>query len=177
MGDVQIAALLTLTALAVYTDLTENIIPNRLVAAGLLLSLIFRITGCGTGSCHERLHGLLAWAAGFTLPLLLLWVLFSFRMIGAGDLKLFCMIGAFTGPKHIMRIIPASFFSGALCAAILMIYRGNIHSRFLYLRAYVIEYVKTGKRLSYRKGSSEDGFFCFSVPVLAGLLCWTVFLR
>ncbi len=54
--------------------------------------------------------------AGIALPFVLLWVFFRFRKMGAGDIKLFCVLGAFMGPGDILKCMLCSFVCGGAVA-------------------------------------------------------------
>lgn len=87
----QIILLLLLAAylaVAVYWDVRERRVPNKLVLAGLLTALVF----------HTLVSGLLGLGAaliGALTGLLVLLPLNLLRLMGAGDVKLMAMAGAF----------------------------------------------------------------------------------
>lgn len=74
--------LLAVTGAAVLWDIRTGKVPNFLIAAGLGTASWFRLTELG-------IFGFWRFLGGSALPLLLLAVLFYFRMLGAGDIKLF----------------------------------------------------------------------------------------
>lgn len=83
------AALLTLLVVAAaWTDVREHRIPNVLVLSGLVLALL--LAHLPGGSVARALTGALA---GFAMGLPLYWL----RAMGAGDVKLMAMAGAFVG--------------------------------------------------------------------------------
>ena len=59
---------------------------------------------------------------GLCIPLLSMAVFYRFRLFGAGDLKLFAMIGAMTGPEDIVFIMAASFVLGAVIGAVKIVF-------------------------------------------------------
>ena len=159
---VQYITLVLLTTGAALADLRGGRVPNSVIASGLL---------CGAaGSVFDRgLSGLLLCTGGAALPLLLLAPLWYFHMIGAGDIKLLSMAGAFCGPAASFRILIYTFLIGGIFSFVLLIRRGTFHSRF----HYFLSYIKSldGKRVpSYLDGVSEDGRFCFALPILCGVL-------
>ena len=74
--------LLFIGCLAVFWDLWKGKIPNALIVAGLSAGWCFQLTDKG-------IYGALDFLGGAIFPLLLLGILFYFRMFGAGDIKLF----------------------------------------------------------------------------------------
>ena len=75
---------------AVLLDFRFDKIPNPLIITGIFTG--FLINGSFRGA-----HGLADALAGGLLPFLLLFLLHILSMIGAGDIKLFMVAGAFLG--------------------------------------------------------------------------------
>lgn len=75
-------------AAAVYWDVKERRIPNKIVLSGLLTALVFHTLVSG-------LHGLGASLIGALTGLLMLLPINLMRLMGAGDVKLMAMAGAF----------------------------------------------------------------------------------
>ncbi len=87
-----VPVLVLLLGLAAWTDWRTMRIPNWLTLPGMAWGLYFSaIHGTSVGS------GLLAGALGLLTGLLLLLPLFALRVLGAGDVKLLAMVGAFLG--------------------------------------------------------------------------------
>ena len=80
-------ALMTVTV-AVCMDLMQEKVDNGWILAAWVLGLGYQI-GAGGGP------GIARFLAGAALPLLLLYILFRFRMLGAGDIKLLSAVGCF----------------------------------------------------------------------------------
>lgn len=104
----ELLVLVLVLARAVYTDVKKGIIENRLVVFGLLAGVGFRFF---EGGLPEVLFSLRT--AG--LIVLSLFFLFVLKGLGAGDIKLFCMIAVFLREKIILVVI-LSFFAGAVIA-------------------------------------------------------------
>ncbi|MBQ8306695.1 MAG: prepilin peptidase [Blautia sp.] len=58
--------------------------------------------------------------AGMLLPVLLLGPFFCFRMLGAGDVKLFCTLGLMLGADRILTCMFVSFLSGGIYVIVRM---------------------------------------------------------
>ena len=150
--------------LAAVSDLRSGRIPNQLIAAGLIMGLIFQIV-------DKRLCGVLIYAGGAGVPILVFGLLYYLRMIGAGDIKLLCAIGGFTGPIGCLICIFMALFWGGLLALGFMLYRRNLVCRMEVFFRYISQYGK-GTREPYMKYAGTDAKFCFSIPVLLGILCY-----
>jgi prepilin peptidase CpaA len=158
-------SLLLLTEAAVLCDLSSGRIPNGLILAGLGLGVIYQYFSAG-------LMGLLLCLGGILLPLILMGPLYYFRMIGAGDIKLFCALGGFLGPGMCFRCIVWAVLAGGVMALALLCYHRNLTERIFYLIDYVTEYVQTGVWKPYLPGVGRQARFCFSIPVLFSILCY-----
>ena len=102
----------------------------------------------------------------------ILGILFIFRMLGAGDIKLLSVIGSMIGPTKILNCISYSFLIGAVISAALMISSGIVCQRILYLLHYISVYFKTGKREPYYKSGMPLENFHFTVPIFLSALLY-----
>lgn len=102
--------------IAVYTDMTKTIISNRLIMVGLIVGLLFRIFG-------EEKAGILVYIVNISIPVILLYLLFYLRALGAGDIKLFSMIGAFITTEQLFHIMIMAFVTGAVMGVVKLVYR------------------------------------------------------
>lgn len=155
--------LLAITGLAAIRDFRSGKIPNLLLAAGMGIACWFWLTEAGA-------KGVWIFFTGSTLPLLLLAVLFWFRMIGAGDVKLFCVTGGFLGTQRVLSCMAVSFLMGAVISLILLIKRRSFKKRLLYFFAYIGRFYQTGEWVPYRNERSREAEFCFAVPVFFSVL-------
>lgn len=94
-------------------DIKSGKIPNRLICIALVigLSISFSLNG---------IDGLLEGIVGCLIPILGLLILFEFRVLGAGDIKLFGALGTVAG-FSIIWIICVSFIVGAVEACLVLI--------------------------------------------------------
>lgn len=108
-------------ALAVWTDLRQRLVPNHLVAWGLVLALALPLAAASRPDevLAWRSVGLSiagTWAAGLMLGGLLLWPLYLRGAMGAGDIKLMAMSGAFLGPDLAWRAVLYTCVAGGVLA-------------------------------------------------------------
>lgn len=164
MWEVQAAVLLAIVMAAVLEDVRSGRIPNSLIATGLCCGLAYQI-------CSMGLVGALLFMGGALLPLLFPGILYRFRMIGAGDVKLLCMAGGFLGPAGCFSCVLCSLLSGALLSLLVVAHRRNARQRFSVLADYLRRSQERDFDLDYRRMAGEGGNFCFSLPILFGVLC------
>ena len=118
------ALLAALLSSAAVTDLRSHRIPNRLVLAGLLLA--FAAHACALALGTPPLAGPAAWAplAGLATGFALLLPFYLLGAMGAGDVKLMAMVGAFMGPQPVMLAVLYTFVAGGLLSLVVMFARG-----------------------------------------------------
>lgn len=105
-------------------------------------------------------------ALGAVLPLLLLGGLFIFHMIGAGDIKLFCVLGSVMGMEAVLKCIFISMLTGACISFAILRSEGNFCHRFHYFFSYVKETIETRQIRPYTKRDiSSLECFHFTVPI------------
>lgn len=106
-----------LLARASEADIRTRRIPNKLVLAGTLIGLAlhaFLPPGSGLFQHAAGSLGLLAALCGFGLGLGVLLPLYAMRAMGAGDIKLMAMVGAFLGPTDVLGAIVMTLLAGGI---------------------------------------------------------------
>lgn len=106
---------------AVYTDMMQTRISNRLIGFGLFIGFIFRLWSEGS-------MGVLFYVINIFIPVIFLFLLFQMRALGAGDIKLFSMLGAFLSTGQLLKVMVLAFCVGALLGICKIIYQ------FIFLR-------------------------------------------
>jgi prepilin peptidase CpaA len=122
-------ALLVLTLTAAIWDLRYRRIPNALILSGLIIGLCITVINQGT-------HGLLISLAGFSLGFIMLLPGYLLRFTGAGDLKLFAVMGVFTGPVMLLQIFMASVLAGALFVLLHAVWKIIHNDMSLFVQRY-----------------------------------------
>lgn len=105
-----------LLAWAVYTDMTQTRISNRLIIMGLIVGFSLRVITEGS-------TGIIIFLVNVFIPVIFLFLLFQMRALGAGDIKLFSMLGAFISTEQLIRLMIAAFFVGALLGICKILYQ------------------------------------------------------
>jgi len=111
-----------LLAAAVWHDVRRRRIPNRLVFSGALLGVLLNslalpgVTPAGT------------WLAlgGMAVGLGLLLPMYAMKALGAGDVKLMAMVGAFLGPRPVVFAVLCSLLAGGVLALAVALCQGTL---------------------------------------------------
>ena len=148
---------------AVLEDFHSRKIPNWWIVFGFGIGL-FSLLG-------ERTNPYLYYVIGCLIPFFLLILLYVIRVLGAGDIKLFMVVGLFLGRAEILRVMAWSFLFGGIYAFINLIRRKSFRQRFTYLFSYVKRVAVNGKIEDYVTGRwDEEIVLHFSLCILLGCL-------
>lgn len=133
-NDIADATLVIILVIAVYFDLKSRRIPNALVIAGLALSFGLRMFCVG-----DQFQ---LWGLGLLIGFGMFFPLYVLRAMGAGDVKLMAMTGAFLGPHSAFAAVLMTLLAGgllsmtvALCNGALLRTLGNL--RFMVTHSIV----------------------------------------
>lgn len=102
--------------IAFYTDVTRTKIPNRLTVPIAILGLGIHTATDGWSGFLYALYGAVA---GFAI----LFLLYLFKAVGAGDVKLFAALGAVTGLQFTMQSLMYSVLYAGLIALVILLIR------------------------------------------------------
>ncbi len=149
---------------AVATDVTSGRIGNRLIGLGILTGFFFQIWESG-------IKGLFLSALQIVFPVIVLFLLFLMRALGAGDIKLFSMIGSIWNLKILCCCIVWSFLTGAVLSLIKLLYQRNLTARLGYFFRYGGRCLRERRILAYRQPSDgKQNTISFSIAILAGFV-------
>lgn len=123
LRDPRTGLLIGLLAVAAWCDWRTHKIPNGLLFGGALLGLVVSSLMPAT-----RDTGLLGSLAGLATGLALLLPLYLMRVLGAADVKLMAMIGAFLGVPATVYAVLATLLAGGLLALVHAACRGVLRS-------------------------------------------------
>lgn len=112
--DVRFGMLAAFLLALVYTDLQGRKIPNRLVYAGIGVAILCQVV-LPSG------EGLWASLQGAGLGLIMFLPLYFLRAMGAGDVKLMAMVGAFVGPQLIIGATLSTLVAGGVMAVLVVL--------------------------------------------------------
>lgn len=138
-----------LLLLAVWYDWKFYRIPNRLILAGWVVSILYQ-------GIYYKGEGIENWLCGIGISFLLLFPFSLVRMIGAGDVKLAMVIGGFFGPTLTIKILCIAFIIGAAISLGKMLWHRNLFYRLQYLANYTFMMITTGKITKYHDSEEVD---------------------
>ena len=184
--------LLTITGVAVLMDLYQMKIKNSWILFSMLIgfgydlwrggwngtAFVFSIhTSCIQHHTHKDRNREMnifprSPISGTGIPLVVLGWLFYFRMLGSGDIKLFCVLGGIMGPVHILWCIWYAFLTGGLLSLAILILCGGFSQRIQYLVKYMKTYIRTGERKAYYRNGTAWENIHFTVPVFMSVMLY-----
>lgn len=122
--------LVFLLLLALRQDLKSYKISNSIILIGYLVSLLFFLQEYKWTSMHK-------WAGSIIIPILILFPLYFIKALGAGDIKLFSVIGSFFGTSFVIHFMALSFVIGGILSAVQLIRYKNLKIRLLFFLSYI----------------------------------------
>lgn len=158
------ALLLCLLITAALQDIRSGIISNRLIAAGLAAGFAIQVA-------EYQVRGIYYYLRNISVPVILLYLLFQMRVLGAGDIKLFSMIGSIVTIQELGRCMFFGFAAGGFMALILLAADRRRWERLKYGGRYLAQMVLTGQLKPYVPPKTGEVYpFPFSVPILFGAI-------
>lgn len=130
-----------LLAAASWTDARTRRISNKLVLVGALTGLALNTVlpeGAGLFSALPGRLGFLNALGGFAVGLGTLLPFYLLRAMGAGDVKLMAMIGAFLGPASILGAVLMTFLAGGILAIAVALWKGVLRSTLANVRSMML---------------------------------------
>lgn len=168
-----LAFLVILLLAATAVDVREHRIPNWLVAAGMSSGLLFH-------ALAPQGAGLVFALSGLGLGLAALFPLYALRVMGAGDVKLMGMIGAFLGASGVFGVVLATMAAGGVLAIVMAACKRALPQMLMNLHLMLIQ-----RRLGQMGGPHTGGVSTmpsvgkmpYAVAICAGTLVQLFFLR
>ncbi|HPT77847.1 MAG TPA: prepilin peptidase [Candidatus Atribacteria bacterium] len=113
--------LVSLLLIMTVIDIKHMIIPDELVAFGIVSAFIFQIAGISQIGYLSAIYGTLLGGGVFLLIALFSMLVLKKEGMGGGDIKLMAMIGALTGWKATLLSMVLSVYLGGLLGGILLL--------------------------------------------------------
>ena len=156
--------LLCLLVLAAVEDVRSGKVSNRLIATGLMTGVFVQIY-------ERRVCGVYYFLGNISIPVILLYLLFQMRVLGAGDIKLFSMLGSLLTFQELCRCLIYTFFVAGAGSILFLAADKRRWQRLQYAVWYLLLFLHSGKIKRYEPPYKSEQFsFAFSVPVLAGTI-------
>jgi prepilin peptidase CpaA len=149
----ELAALSALLVMAVGCDFRSRRVPNVLVGVGLAVAV------CLHAILVNPLAGAQWWAplAGAFTGFALFLPLHLLRAMGAGDVKLMAMVGAFIGAGPVLWATLCTLIAGGILSIVYMLGRGVAAQTLNNLRALLIDWtVRAGSGQGIRVAPLEN---------------------
>lgn len=159
---IQIAELILLLAICLYTDLREQKIKNKFSVPLALLGVLTNLV-LPEASWVNSLWGIV-------LPFAVFFLFFYLRMFRAGDIKAMMAIGAIMGYRFIGNAIFFIFGVGLLVSVFKMILYRNAKERLRNLGRYFLLFFQTFRLAPYEASGTYDksAHFPFSIAIVGG---------
>lgn len=171
--DVQLAILIVLVVAATAVDIREHRIPNWIVATGLLMAFGFHmLSPYGQGPMFTL--------AGMAIGMATLMPFYVMGVMGAGDVKLMGMIGAFIGTAGVIAAVLATMVAGGVLALLASAYKRTLPTLVANLRTMIVQrhIRELGGAVSGPGSQPESaGKLPYAVAIAAGTACQIFWLR
>ena len=170
-----------LLAGAVWQDVRSRRIPNQLVLVGLVLAFSLQLVlpaGDGLFVAPFGSIGLLWSLAGFGTGLALLLPMYALRALGAGDVKLLAMIGAFVGPGAVIGIAACTLLAGGVLALVVSMYLGTLKRMLgnsLHLVTHSVFGALNGQSAAIEAPAAPSGKLPYAIAIAAGAAPYLVY--
>lgn len=129
--------LLAVLSVALCTDLATGRISNGLILSGIAGALAFQaVADSGNGVLSPTAGSIGLWAAfaGMGVGFAALFPLYLLRAMGAGDVKLMMVVGAFLGPLQTLGVVVLTFAAGGVLALAMALWQRSLGRMLINLR-------------------------------------------
>lgn len=170
---VELLVLVILTALllvAVREDIRSRRIPNKLVLIGMLSGLAFN-------GLHPEGSGWLTAVTGLMLGMVLFLPMYLLRAMGAGDVKLMGMVGAFLGAKGVIGAALATLIAGGVLALSVALWAKQLAPMLRNIKYILFEGLikaHSGQVPVLDVIPVKVGKLPYAVAITAGTLCYII---
>lgn len=136
-------------------------IPNLIIFAGIL-GAVFLFYDCFSISfLYQKIIAII-------IPFVCFYGLYKIGALGAGDVKLYCLLGFYLTFQDLFKVILSSLIIAALNSLIKMIYQKNLASRIRYFYSYLIKCSSNQKIYPYylNQNRTKETTVTLALPVL-----------
>ena len=159
--QISVTAVLLLCAAAM--DAASGKIKNKLLFSGLLVGILLGIPGICENGCKDFLMGLL-------LPVCICWIPFRMHGLGAGDVKLFSVIGCLNGGQVAIYCICISFLLAAGFSFGRLLNQRQFYASMRNCIQYFQMIVRNREIMPYPERYCPGHRFHFSIAILLGYI-------
>lgn len=125
MGLLALVPMCVLMLLAAKEDISSHRISNKIVLIGVITGVILNGVLPEGWGFNSQIPGAIGWwpaLKGFAVGMAVLLPLYWLRAMGAGDVKLMGMVGAFLGTTSVLGVVLATFIAGGVMAIVLVMW-------------------------------------------------------
>jgi len=169
--------LLTALGVALYTDLTRGKVYNWCTVPAIVLGLLISyVAGAGDSAQGETLAGVLGaplidGLLGLALALGVFGLAYLLRMLGGGDVKLMCAVGALKGLWFFIHAAVFTACFGAVIAVVVLASRRRLKAG---LKTSVVALVAPGRVRKLRESPPEGAAELTTIPYVWAIVLGTV---
>lgn len=156
--------LLPLLVLAAWQDIRHFRIANVLTVGGAVLAM-------GLSVVLPEGRGLLWSLSGWFIGLLILLPFYALGAMGAGDVKLLAMAGAFTGPAGAVLIGLYTFIAGGVLALAVAVGGGRLQQALRNVQVMTVSCL-AAPEAPRQAAPASAGRLPYGVAILLGSLAW-----
>ena len=145
--------------IAAVSDICSYRIKNQILLSGFIIGIGILFYENNAGALKQGFLNML-------LLLICLFPVFALQVIGAGDVKLFLLLGLLLGIRPALFCIFVSFFIGAFYSLIQMLYYKNLIQRLTYFFQYLKDVLSTNQIQPYHKQQPDKkAVIHFTIPI------------
>lgn len=150
--------------MAAIQDYRCSKVSNVLIYLGYSISFMYQ--------CIMNNKCFLYWFLDVFIPVVILFLLFYLKMLGAADIKLISVLSGFCGWRLGLRIFAISVVYGAAWSVYKLYRYRNVAERLAYLSNYLNSIIILKKRIPYLKGDSSSNSYTipYSVVILLAFI-------
>lgn len=151
-----------LLVIAVVQDVSSGRVSNKLIVFGLLFGFLCKVW-------EFEVRGVYLFLRNISVPVILFYLLFLMRVLGAGDIKLFSMIGGILTIQELLLCIWYSFIIGGMVSLFCLLADKNRMVKLKCAFGYLLSAVGFRKIVPYELPESvPKSKMAFSIAVLLG---------
>lgn len=156
--------LLIVLCICAVSDLRAHRIPNSMICSGALLCLSYQILSDG-------LSGLYSFMLGLLIPFFFFFILYRMHVIGAGDTKLFSVIGSYWGLRESIPVFFVILVCGAFYSLGVLLYHRQFRKRVKHLFNHIRSDLLMRTISPYDSSIQETSLYVpLAVPSLIGMV-------
>ncbi len=153
--------IICITGAAAIMDFRYRKVWNNYLLGAFIIGLIY----VGMSNQFSKLS-----IIGFILPFLIHFLPFKYRMVSAGDIKIFMLIGLFTGTEFIIECMLVTYLIGGLVSVVTMIHHRIFIERMRRIKNFTLECLLTRSLSEYSFSSPVESTLPFALMIHLAIL-------